>query len=734
MATPTYDVFISYKSEDLALAEGLHSRLVPAGFTVWFDRARLNPGCQWHAEIEAGCEASRIILPVLTPMWATSEWCKYETYGGECVVPLHFAGNLDEIHGAAPPLAEWQAVDLTHATDATWRALFATLREYLAAPAPEKRARTADLPVSANPYFVGREAVLLERHDKLCANPTVALTHGLALVLAGLGGVGKTTLARQYAEKFWRLYHDIMWVAAANDDLLPTEFARIALQLGVIKEPSNDPQRDAARALAELERGPRRLLIIDNANDEERIQDWLPKQGECRTLVTSRFTAWSAAVQGINVHVEDPAPARELLLRRSGLPDTPENQAAADRLALELGYLPLALEQAAANIQQQNWTLDGYLEGFAQYRRDLLAKRPPGATGYPDSVATTFHGAYDILPPLPRAVLALFALLDVQNLQASLLLDQAGSELLEELLVKMGGEGQSPEAPLTDFDIRSALGELRRQSLIRLTDADGLSVHPLVLEVIRDELKLTTANKLLPLPRAIVSLAAILQLSEVPRSFLLNQVGRTLLEELVVEMAAESQSPEAPLTQLSIGEALDKLHSYCFVTLRAEGFSMNRLAQEKIRDRLTEEGYGLELRRPKPKPMVFISAKSEDYGYAEQVNQWLVDKRIPTFFSAQTLPRLGDTDYNRVIDEQIEKCWHMVVVSTSREHCESGWVRYEWSAFATLKRSSISQAKGNLTTVAVGGLKVEDLPLTLRMNEVIPFDPNNPELLFSFLG
>ena len=70
MATPSCDVFISYKSDDFALAEDLHQRLVANWFTVWFDKARLNPGCQWHREIEAGCEASRIILPVLTPLWA----------------------------------------------------------------------------------------------------------------------------------------------------------------------------------------------------------------------------------------------------------------------------------------------------------------------------------------------------------------------------------------------------------------------------------------------------------------------------------------------------------------------------------------------------------------------------------------------------------------------------------------------------------------------------------------
>ena len=63
MANPQYDAFISYASFDLAFSEEANRRLIEAGFRVWFDEARLNPGCEWHREIEAGCEASRVLLP-----------------------------------------------------------------------------------------------------------------------------------------------------------------------------------------------------------------------------------------------------------------------------------------------------------------------------------------------------------------------------------------------------------------------------------------------------------------------------------------------------------------------------------------------------------------------------------------------------------------------------------------------------------------------------------------------
>ena len=185
MAAECWDVFISYKSEDLAIAEELHRRLEAAGFRVWFDRARLEPGCRWHDEIEEGCEGSRVILPVLTPRWPESDWCRYETYGGECIIPLLFEGDVGELLRQVPPLAEWQGVmhDLRAADDAEWERLFAAIRERLQAPASEKSPRTAHLPFPANPYFVGREAELLEMHEKLCQAPTVALSHGPAFVL-----------------------------------------------------------------------------------------------------------------------------------------------------------------------------------------------------------------------------------------------------------------------------------------------------------------------------------------------------------------------------------------------------------------------------------------------------------------------------------------------------------------------------------------------------------------------
>ena len=196
------DVFISYKSEDVAHDEALHERLLGAGVRVWFDKARLDPGCNWHKEIEAGCEASRVVLPVLTPDWQKSEWTKFETYGAEVVIPLCYEGSWDEV--ATPPLKRYQnhRMNLHEPQEADFEKLIAAIRKLLDKPAPEKAARTAHLRYRANPYFVGREQELNQINEALHRSPTAALTQGSAHAVSALGGVGKTTLARQYAEKF----------------------------------------------------------------------------------------------------------------------------------------------------------------------------------------------------------------------------------------------------------------------------------------------------------------------------------------------------------------------------------------------------------------------------------------------------------------------------------------------------------------------------------------------------
>ena len=150
---PEYpELFISYASSDLDRAATLHRLLAAEGFRVWFDKVRLTPGCDWHHEIAAGCEAARVILPLITPRWAKSEWTRYETYAHDAVFPVLADGKAIDV--MPPPLRRWNAVALDPLArdEAVWQTLLAAICAKLAEPAPEKAPRIVDLLYPANPF------------------------------------------------------------------------------------------------------------------------------------------------------------------------------------------------------------------------------------------------------------------------------------------------------------------------------------------------------------------------------------------------------------------------------------------------------------------------------------------------------------------------------------------------------------------------------------------------------
>lgn len=115
---------------------------------------------------------------------------------------------------------------------------------------------------------------------------------------------------------------------------------------------------------------------------------------------------------------------------------------------------------------------------------------------------------------------------------------------------------------------------------------------------------------------------------------------------------------------------------------------------------------------------VFISHKSEDFLKAKRVYDFLMSSGISTFLSEMSLPALSNADYSAEIDKALERAKNIIVIATSKENVLSGWVQYEWSAFANEKRSG--RKNGNIITLADENMPLTDLPILLRQFEVIP--------------
>jgi hypothetical protein len=140
---------------------------------------------------------------------------------------------------------------------------------------------------------------------------------------------------------------------------------------------------------------------------------------------------------------------------------------------------------------------------------------------------------------------------------------------------------------------------------------------------------------------------------------------------------------------------------------------------------------------PAPKPEtpaydIFISKKSQDYSHAERLYRFLETNKKRVFISELSLPKLGNAEYMKAIDEALESSRHMIVLGTSAEHLRSGWVEAEWRVFLNEKRSG--RKSGNVVTVITDGMKIAEVPMSLRYYEVVPYKDAFGQRLLDFVA
>jgi hypothetical protein len=124
---------------------------------------------------------------------------------------------------------------------------------------------------------------------------------------------------------------------------------------------------------------------------------------------------------------------------------------------------------------------------------------------------------------------------------------------------------------------------------------------------------------------------------------------------------------------------------------------------------------------------VFISSKSEDYPMAEEVYGFLIQNGYSVFLASKELERIGDSEYSKAIDDALDECTHLIVVSSKLEYIKSKWVRYEWGIFCDDKKSGYRN--GNLLTILDKAIAIAKLPPGLRHQQSFTFDNYLHEIL-----
>ena len=350
-----------------------------------------------------------------------------------------------------------------------------------------------NVPYPRNPNFTGRESILAQLEAALGSGMPAALSQAIA----GLGGVGKTQTAVEYAYRHRQQYRAVLWVRADTETDLAAGYRALAEVLGLPEKDESDSNEVAAAVRRWLGREPGYLLILDNADDPALVKPFLPPTLTGQVLLTSRAHNFDRLNirRPISLPVLEPDEALAFLGKRTGRegPLDSAEQAAARTLAGELGYLPLALEQAAAYMVEHEEAFSVYLAAYHTLRLKLLDEMGPVAGEYPETVRTTWKRGFDAVAtaaPAASALLRLSAFFAPDAIPCELILKGAaavGEPLASALASPPGGE----------HALNKLLTPLARHSLVRRDpEARTYSVHRLVQAVLLDELTAATRKDL----------------------------------------------------------------------------------------------------------------------------------------------------------------------------------------------------------------------------------------------
>lgn len=499
---PPSKLLLQYVSEDRMWADWLEAVLREARFEVTSQDLRAVTASEADSETSSrsgsGSGGSQRTLAVFSPAFLTSRTARAAweaTVHGDgphehrpvalCV------GDVQRI----PYAGRIGTVDLVRLDETAARAALLTA---LGRPGPQPQPQpqppgrphgvrfpagspsVSDLP-PRHPFFTGRSALL----DLVRRQFTDATGERLPQVLHGLGGVGKTQLAREYAHRFRADYDLVWWIDAEQPDLVPPRLADLGRRLAL--HSGDDVSEGAEAALRALRSGEpyrRWLLVLDNVVDPDETLDRcgdrigpVPADVHGHVLVTTRARPASVRVRTVEVDVFTREECVEHLTAR--VPGLGEEDAA--RVAEAVGDLPLAVEVAAAWLAATATPVGAYVEQLREQSSRVLSLGAAVApVGYPSAVGATWSVSVARLrqeSPAAARLLELCSFLSAEPISMSLV----GSDAMIRALLPYD----------EDLRARYMLGKvtqaLNRFALAKVDPVgNSLQVHRLVQAAVRD--------------------------------------------------------------------------------------------------------------------------------------------------------------------------------------------------------------------------------------------------------
>jgi tetratricopeptide (TPR) repeat protein len=354
-------------------------------------------------------------------------------------------------------------------------------------PSDPAQPKLWNIPFRQNPFFTGREQVLSSLHTMLLADQSAALVQPPAI--SGLGGIGKTQTAIEYAYRHREEYRAVFWVQATSRETLIADSTKIATLLYLPEQNAREPEVTIQAVKHWLENNTSWLLIFDNADDLSIVNDILPSKNSGHILFTTCATAMGNLAKRVEIDEMDIEEGALLLLRRAKILtlDAPLNSAlendlaTARTIAKAMDGLPLALDQAGAYIEETRCNLPDYLQLYLNQPTDLLQERGERKDYHPDPVAKTWALSFaKVQQANPAAA-------DLLRFCAFLAPDDIPEEIISNAPEDIGTELQSLVGDQHKLNL--AIRELLKYSLIRRDSSrHTIVVHRLVQAVLRNEM------------------------------------------------------------------------------------------------------------------------------------------------------------------------------------------------------------------------------------------------------